>query len=161
MNATLKCYEPSMQPAVEALYRECFGALGWEYEPGGRHSDLVNIPAVYQEGGQFWCLYDGDELVGTVAVCALALGEAGQAGKTAELKRLYVSPARQGEGFGGLLFDAALKFAREAGFEKMYADTRRDRSASQHLMRKNGFREIRQYNDNDFAELFFELDLSD
>lgn len=150
----LLTYEAHMQPDIETFYRECFEALGWGYEPFGRHCDTVNIPEAYQKSGQFWCLYDGKKLVGTVAVRTIDAGS-----RTAELKRLYVSESRRGEGFGNLLFKTALRFAKNTGFAKICADTRRDRDASQHLMRKHGFREIPKYNDNAFAELFFELDL--
>ena len=147
-------YSLSMQSDIDAFYDECFSSLGWGYEPGGRHSDCVNIPDVYQKKGQFWCLYDGDKLIGTVAIRSID-----EDGKIAELKRLYVTPSRQGEGFGKLLFEAALKYAKDAGYDKICADTRLDRSASQHLMKSHSFKEIPQYNDNNFAELFFELDL--
>jgi hypothetical protein len=65
---TLKTYDPSMHSDVEAFYIECFHALGWEYEPEGRHRDTVNIAEIYQTNGEFWCLYDGGAIIGTVAV---------------------------------------------------------------------------------------------
>jgi PhnO protein len=150
----LKTYTEDMQPAVKAHYDECFNALGWGYEPNGRHSDTLNIPRVYQRaGGEFWCLLDGVELVGTVGL--RSLDERG----SAELKRLYIKPSRQGEGFGSLLFNTAIKFAKKAGFVKVYADTRRECAASRHMMEACGFKEIHRYNDNAYAELFFELHL--
>ena len=148
---TLKLFESSMQSDVDALFAECFRALGRKYDPEGGHNDIMNIPEVYQKNGQFWCLYDNETLVGTVAIRSLDPVKC-----IAELKRLYVLPTRQGEGLGGKLFDTALQFAKEAGFKIIRADTRRDRSASRHLMIKNGFKEIPQYNDNDTAELFYE-----
>ena len=152
---TLKTYESYMQPDIEAFFCCCFTALGWEYEPDSHEADTLSIPDVYQSAGQFWCLYDTEMLVGTVAVRAID-----PMGQTAELKRLYVRPDRQGEGWGELLFTTALRFAKEAGFQTIRADTERSRAASRHLMRKHGFREIPRYNDNDFAELFFELEVS-
>ena len=125
--------------------------MGWAYDPKNRNADTVNIPEVYQSAGQFWCLFGNETLIGTVAVRALD-----PLGTVAELKRLYVHPVRQGEGWGGLLFDIALRYAK-GRFKTIRADTCHDRKASQYLMRKHGFREISQYNDNAFAELFFEL----
>ncbi len=101
-----------------------------------------------------WCMYDGPLLVGTVAVRTIDKGA-----KTAEMKRLYVLKDYQSKGCGGALFKTALDFAVSNGFRKICADTRHDRDASQHLMRKHGFREAPRYNDNPFAELFFELEL--
>ena len=76
-----------------------------------------------------------------------------------ELKRLYVLKEEQGNGYGSMLFETALNYARESKFHKICTDTRNDRDASQHLMRKHGFDEVSRYNDNQFAELFFELKL--
>jgi len=147
-------YDSAMQADIEAFYAECFTALGWRYKPEGRHSDIVNIPKEYLAHGQFWCLYDAGELVGTAAIRTINTEK-----RTAEMKRLYVLPARQGKGFGGMLFEAALNYAKASDFKKLCADTRRDRGASQHLMKKHGFMEIAKYNDNEFAELFFEVEL--
>ncbi|MDR1564525.1 MAG: GNAT family N-acetyltransferase [Oscillospiraceae bacterium] len=150
----LKTYTEDMLPAVQAHYDECFNALGWGYEPNGRHADTLNVPKVYQkDGGEFWCLFDGAELVGAVGL--RPLDERG----SAELKRLYIKPSRQGEGFGKILFNTAIEFAKTAGFAKVYADTRRECAASRHMMEACGFKEIHRYNDNAYAELFFELHL--
>jgi N-acetylglutamate synthase-like GNAT family acetyltransferase len=152
---TLTTYEPQMKQDMESFFAECFAALGWKFEPVGRHSDIANISDTYLANGQFWCLYDKGRIIGTVAVRVIDA-----ASPSAELKRLYVLPSRQGEGLGNMLFETALKYVKENGFKKVCADTRRDRTASQHLMIKHGFTEAPKYNDNDFAELFFELELS-
>jgi N-acetylglutamate synthase-like GNAT family acetyltransferase len=151
---TLTPYATNMQSDIESFYKECFEALGWVYEPQGRHNDTINIPEVYLKTGQFWCLYDDKRLVGTVAVRTIDAGK-----RVAEMKRLYIAPSRQGEGFGSLLFETALQYVKNAGFAKICVDTRHDRDAARHLINKHGFKEISKYNENAFAELFFELDL--
>ena len=105
-------------------------------------------------GGMWWCMYNNNELIGTVAIRVIDTNN-----KIVEMKRLYVIKEEQGKGFGSMLVDTAIKHAKASGFHKICADTRIDRDASQHLMRKYGFREVSRYNDNEFAELFFELDL--
>lgn len=152
--AELRVYSPDLQGAVERVFAECIDALGWAYEPDGRHHDILEIEEVYMKTGCFWCLFEGADLIGMVAV-----REIESTPKTAEIKRLYLLPARQGNGYGGLLFDTALDYARRSGFQKVCLDTRRDRSATQHMAQKYGFHAIPQYNENAFAELFFELDL--
>ena len=153
---TLKIYDPSRQAEVEACFRACVGALGWAYEPEGRHADMVNIEDTYMRHGRFWCLFEGERLVGTVALRGLD-----ERGRVAEMKRLYVLPACQGKGYGGLLFETALHWAKASGFQILRLDTRQDRSASRHLIEKHRFRRIEQYNENAFAELFYELDLDE
>ena len=148
----LKTYNSDMQHSIENFYEKCFTDLGWGYEPCGRHSDTVNIQQVYMQDGRFWCLYNDERLIGTIAVHTIDL-----LNKTAEIKRLYVAEEEQGKGNGELLFKTAVEFAKGNGYCKICADTQKDRNASQHLMRKYGFEETTKYNDNKFAELFFEL----
>ena len=79
--------------------------------------------------------------------------------KVAEMKRLYVLQDYQGRGFGRQLFEIALTYAKENGYEKICLDTRKDRDALLHLKHKYGFVEIPKYNNNEFAEIFFEREL--
>ncbi|MCL2462976.1 MAG: GNAT family N-acetyltransferase [Defluviitaleaceae bacterium] len=148
----LKIYSPSMQPELERFFEACFTALGWGYHPESRHADILKIGETYMKSGCFWCLREGDKVVGTSAVRAIAPG-------VAELKRLYVLPGYQGKGYGRRLFDTALEYAREQGFDRIRMDTQKDRDASRHLAEGRGFREIPQYNDNQFAEVYYELEL--
>jgi len=148
----LQPYNPSMQPLVEAFFASCFAALGWDYNP----ADVASIEEVYMRRGMFWCLFDDDSLVGTVAVRSLD-----KCNEAAEMKRLYVRPEYQGKGYGELLFQTALDWAKTSGYQIIRLDTRQDRSASRHLIEKHRFRQIEQYNQNAFAELFYELSLNE
>lgn len=150
----LRIYNYEMQQDIEHFYYKCFTDLGWGYEPNGRHSDTVNIQKDYMSNGCMWCLYNDNQLVGTVAVRTID-----SENEIAELKRLYVLKDCQGQGYGNMLFQKALNYAKENNYKKICADTRKDRNASQHLMRKYGFNEIQKYNENPFAELYFELEL--
>jgi len=145
----IKVYDSSMQPAVEKCFQNCVEALGWKYELNGRHSDMRNIEEVYE---RFWCLFEDGELIGMIAVRCID-----EANNVAELKRLYVLPQYQGKGYGDLLFKHALDYTRMQGYSIVRADTRHDRSASRHLMEKYGFKPIESYNENEFAELYYEL----
>jgi len=91
---TIKTYEPVMQTAVESSFSDCMKALGWDYQPHGRHSVILAIEETYM------------------------------------------------------------------GYSALRADTQRGRAASRHLMEKYRFRQIERYNKNEFAELYYELDLS-
>ena len=142
-------YEEQHQERLNDFFREVFTELGWGYDPQDRHLDTIQIPDTYMEGGCFWLLVENDRIVGTVAVKRIKDG-------TAELKRLYILKEYRSQHLGELLMSTALSFAQKSGFSSICADTRADRSASIYLMRKNGFVEIQQYNDNPFADLFFE-----
>jgi len=149
----LKTYAPSMQPELERFFEACFTALGWGYHPEGRHADIPDTANIYMKNGRMWCLCEGERIIGTSAVRALAPG-------VAEMKRLYVLPEYQGKGCGRLMFETALGYAREQGYRKIRLDTQKDRSASRHLIESSGFVQIPRYDDNPFAELYYELDLT-
>ena len=151
---TIKTYAPSMQPALEACFRACVETLGWEYQPHGRHSDIVNIEEEYMRRGRFWCLFQDEGFIGMAAVRCID-GDNG----IAELKRLYVLPEHQGKGYGGMLFKHALDYVKEQCYRIARVDTRHDRAASLHLIKKYRFRRAERYNENEFAELYFELAL--
>ena len=153
--AIIKEYDPSMQQALEACYRLCLDALGWDYEPEGRHSDILSIEDTYMRNGCFWCLYEGDLLIGMGAARCID-----DANKTAELKRLYILPEHHGKGYGDMLFRNALDYVKAQGYKAVRLDTQHDRAASLHLIKKYRFRQIESYNDNTYAALYFELDLS-
>jgi GNAT superfamily N-acetyltransferase len=143
-----------MQPDVERFFEACFAEAGWIFEPKGRHSDIMDIGGVYMSGGCMWCLYAGGKVVGTVAVRLID-----RVNNIAELKRLYVLKEHQGKNYGDMLFKTAVDFAGEKKYAAIRADTQRKRQAARHLMQKYGFCEIPRYNDNAFAELFYELAL--
>ena len=153
--ANIEIYNPSMQPALESCFKACVEALGWEYQPENRHSDMVNIETAYMENGRFWCLFNNGILIGMVTVRLIDIKK-----NIAELKRLYLLPEYQGNGYGEILFKHALDYIKEQGYLSVRADTRQDRGASRHLLEKYRFRQIERYNDNTFAELYFELDLT-
>ena len=148
----IKVYDNQMQQEIEQFFEKCFADLGWGFEPNGRHLDITNIQDSYMSNGCMWCLYKNNRLIGTVAVRTIDIER-----KIAEMKRLYVAKEEQKNGYGNMLFDTALNYAKTSGFYKICADTQNDRDASRHLMRKYGFNEIPKYNDNNLAELFFEL----
>ena len=58
-----------------------------------------------------------------------------------------------------MLFKNALDYVKEQGYRSVRVDTRYDQAASLHLIKKYQFRRIERYNNNEFAELYFELDI--
>ena len=143
-----------MQRTIEFFFEACVTELGWTYDPTGRHSDIVRLQDVYMQNGCVWCLFLDAQLIGMVAVRTLdtLFG-------TAEMKRLYVLSAHQGKGYGRMLFKHALQYCIERKYNKVVLNTRNDRIAALHLIRKFGFMSRDKYDDNPFAQQYFELSL--
>ena len=93
-------------------------------------------------------------MIGIIAIRKIDDGK-----RIVELKRMFVLPEFQGNGYGRLLLEYAVKCAREQKYRKICLDTRKQFSVAQHLYRSVGFQETERYNDNEHAELYFEMDL--
>jgi DNA-binding MarR family transcriptional regulator/N-acetylglutamate synthase-like GNAT family acetyltransferase len=78
---------------------------------------------------------------------------------TGEIKRMWISPDARGLGLSRRLLSALEALARDAGMRRVRLDTNGTLKEAQALYRKAGYREIARYNDNPFAELWFEKDL--
>ena len=65
-----------------------------------------------------------------------------------EIKRLYVQPARRGEGWGHRLAEAAIADARAIGYRELKLDTLDWMADARKLYAKLGFRECPAYYDN-------------
>lgn len=148
----IMAFTADMQQSVESFFEKCFSAVGIPYSPQDRHADIADVDRNYMQNGCFWCLFDNDTLIGTVAIRMIDA-----ANKTVELKRMFVLPECQGKGHGRLLLGHAIAYAKERRYSKICLDTRRQFSAAQHLYRSYGFQETEKYNNNENAELYFEL----
>lgn len=73
-----------------------------------------------------------------------------------EPKRFFILPYYRGKGYGRLLSEHAINYARKQQYNKSASDIRKRFSAAQHLYRNSGFRETEKHNDNEQAELYFE-----
>ena len=73
----------------------------------------------------------------------------------AEIRRMWVSPAARGRGYGAQLLAAIENAAAEAGFEEAVLDTHGSLQPALALYRSAGYEEVERYNDNPFAEHFF------
>ena len=145
-------FKDDMQKQVDCFFKKCFSAVGIPYSPNDRHADITNVEQYYMKNGCFWCLLDNDNIIGTVAIRVID-----NVNQIVELKRIFVLPEYQGNGYGRLLLEYAIDKSREQHYHKMYLDTRKQFLVAQHLYRSVGFQETDRYNDNEHAELYFEL----
>ncbi len=145
-------FKVDMQQQVDCFFEKCFLAVGIPYSPKDRHADVADVEQHYMKNGCFWCLLDDDNIIGTVAIRIID-----NINQIVELKRMFVLPEYQGKGYGRLLLEHAITYSQEQHYSKMCLDTRKQFSAAQYLYRSVGFQETDRYNDNERAELYFEL----
>lgn len=118
-------------------------------------AELAGLPGSYvPPAGALLLALQGDLPVGCVA---LRQWEAG----TAELKRLYVSPAARGSGLGRTLSSAAIDVARAVSYERVRLDTLPTMASAQRLYEDLGFVEIAPYRFNPVpGTRYMELELN-
>jgi DNA-binding MarR family transcriptional regulator/GNAT superfamily N-acetyltransferase len=84
------------------------------------------------------------------------VGLNGTGGEVAEIKRLWVSPAPPGLGLARRLMAAAETVARELSVKVLRLDTNRALPEATRLYRATGWTEIERFNDDPYADRFFE-----
>ena len=79
-----------------------------------------------------------------------------QAGNTAEVKRMWVAPAARGLGLARRILRELEAHARQVGARTLRLDTNGALKEAQALYRSEGFAEVPRYNDNPYAQHWFE-----
>ncbi len=148
--------EPCELEAIRILFLEYAETLDFSLCFQGFDDELANLPGKYAPPGG--CLLLASDSVGGVAGCVgvRPIGEA-----DAEMKRLYVRPEYRSLSLGKRLADAAVSFARDAGYNALCLDTISEKMvAAERLYREMGFVETPPYYDNPVAgAAFYALDL--
>jgi GNAT superfamily N-acetyltransferase len=78
----------------------------------------------------------------------------------AEIKRMWVCEDARGAGIGHEILLHLEQIARDAGFSRIRLDSNRSLTEAHKLYRRSGYGEIERYNDNPYAELWFEKTLT-
>lgn len=135
--ATLRPATAADAAAVRALITAVLVEYGLEPEPCGTDADLADIDGHYlARGGRFWVLVDGaDAVVGSCALYPLD-------GGAVELRKMYLSPALRGGGWGRRMLELALATARDDGHTRMRLETASVLKEAIGLYRRYGFEQL-------------------
>ncbi|MCJ2165903.1 MULTISPECIES: GNAT family N-acetyltransferase [unclassified Pseudodesulfovibrio] len=103
-----------------------------------KQPDLRDIPGFYQQGaGNFWLAFEGDELVGTIALKDVGDG-------VCALRKMFVKKEYRGKerGVAVALMQTLLSWARSNGVREIYLGTVDIYHAAHRFYEKNGFTEV-------------------
>ncbi len=129
---------PSL-PALRQLLEEYQQGLGISLCFQGFDQELAQLPGSYAPPqGRLYLARLGPQAVGCVALRPLDA-------QTAEMKRLYLQPAVQGQGLGRILAERVIEDARQLGYAQMLLDTLPMMQSAQALYAKLGFRSTQAY----------------
>ena len=142
-------YRKEFEPLLITFLDSCLPESHRKLDIDGRHSYYLHIKEHFKG---FWCLFDEDRIIGTVAVSELS-------SESCELKSLYLFEKYQGMGYGKKLLLYAIENARKFGYKKMYLDSLSTSDKAIALYRKAGFKDTERYNTNFHADVFMVLDL--
>lgn len=141
-------------PMVRTLFLEYAQSLGFSLCFQGFQTELDELPGRYgPPRGQLLLAYEGDDVLGVVALRALD-------GKTAEMKRLYVRPAYRGRKLGRQLAQAIIDEARQLGYRSIKLDTVPTMVEARKMYESMGFTEVAPYYKNEGKSICMELPLT-
>ena len=128
------------------------GALYWqEYRYDERFEALcAEIVAKFVQNldakrERCWIAEKDEEIVGSVFLVK-------ESEKTAKLRLLYVEPNARGFGIGARLVAECVRFARQAGYEKIVLWTQSELDAARHVYEKAGFRVVEKKEHHSFGK---------
>jgi putative acetyltransferase len=126
------------QPEVMALLADLDNYLATLYAPEDNH--ILDVAALMAPGVAFFVARDGGQIVGTGAVRCMP-GEPATGGRPyGEIKRMYVDPARRGEGLAAQLLDTLEDTLRAEGYGLALLETGRHQLEAVRLYERCGYK---------------------
>ena len=145
-------YQENDQSKLEDFMNIVYSVRGYQFDPDGMQSDIRNINRIYRDsGGDFWLIKDHDKIIGCIALKII-----NQTEKIGEIKRFFILPDYQGNGYGTMLMELLINESIKRGLKKLRLDTMKKSLQAISIFKKHYFYEIPKYNDNDIAEIFME-----
>lgn len=132
---------------LEAYFRELAARFEIGFDPD--KSNSARPEEMMPPAGYFVVAWLGDRPVGCGA---LKLSDP----KTGEIKRMWTAPSARGLGIARGILGSLEARAREVGLEVLRLETNRTLTEAQALYRREGYREVEAFNDEFYADHWFE-----
>ncbi|MDQ2706048.1 MAG: helix-turn-helix domain-containing GNAT family N-acetyltransferase, partial [Pseudomonadota bacterium] len=141
--------EPADSPDATRCVAAYYGELAARFEGGFDPGSGGYAGKATQAGGAFLVARLEGNAIGCGSLKALDAS-------TGEIKRMWVAPDARGLGLARRLLETLEQEARQLGLTRIVLDTNRSLVEAQSLYRKAGYRETAPYNDNSYADFWFE-----
>lgn len=141
----VKVEDPRAQAAMRAYFVELERRFG--FDPGGERAGTEYSPPT----GLF--------LLATLYGETIGCGALRYYDGFAEIKRMWVAPRFRGIGTGWRILESLEDLARQAGHREVRLDTNGCLDEAQGLYSRAGYQQIPRYNDNPYAEQWYEKHL--
>jgi putative acetyltransferase len=129
--ATVVSYREEFRDAFERLNRDWIERY-FVLEDADREAFANPAAAILAPGGQIFFVLEGETVQGTCAVLR-------HDGNTFELAKMAVAPTARGRGYGDLLLETAVRFAAEAGAQRVIIVSNTVLEPAIRLYQKHGF----------------------
>ncbi len=146
--------DPIALSAARELIRAHVSAHSAAHDPAQTDALVAALPDPYNppDGGLWVAFVDGEP------AASAALRKLDD--ETGEVKRMYVTPARRGQGIARTLVRHVIQEARSRGYSCLRLGTLESMKPAQLLYESEGFRSIPPYRSIEFGDtLFYELSL--
>lgn len=140
---------PESQACISAYYAELEDRLEHGFDPA--KSVSADPEELSPPAGYFFIAYLNDQAVACAGLKIKA--------DFAEIKRMWVNPSARGHGIAKKLIAKLEQQALEAGLDIVRLDTHHSLTAARNLYLHNGYTEIAAYNDNIYANNWYEKKL--
>jgi len=131
---TIKRAEPRDGRAMQDLIADVLQEYGLTPDREKTDADVLDIEQHYRaDGGEFYAVFRGAELSGTMGIKNLGNG-------VCELRKMYLPRPARGQGLGRALLQLAQDEAQRLGFHTMQLETASVLTEAIALYEKNGFK---------------------
>ncbi|MGH1504151.1 MAG: bifunctional helix-turn-helix transcriptional regulator/GNAT family N-acetyltransferase [Acidimicrobiales bacterium] len=145
-------------PLAAASMGAYFDEIDERFDEGFDPGDGVDegLRAMRRPTGGFWVAVDADRALGCVGLQAIEpTGPAAAGGRSAEIKRMWVSTEARGTGLGRRLLELVEDDARSLGYDQVVLDTNERLVEAIALYESAGYVRTERYNDNPYPTHWF------